>query len=151
MRTFLWNWSPNGLLEEQKLWKIRFSCWSSQVKMEECDRNVWNVFNQFDVGKSGLTTYFLEVGARVSLKLATKGIPRGKKTLKFSFGGCFSKGNTKECYQKFWNVFEKFFVITRSWNKNFLEVGARVSLKLATKVFPRGKRIVKIDFLRLIF
>ena len=31
---------------------------------------------------SGSTTYFLEVGERVSLKVARKGFIRGKKTLK---------------------------------------------------------------------
>ena len=47
--------------------------------MEEGDQNVWNVFNQFDITISSVATYLVEVGARVSLKVATKGSPRGKK------------------------------------------------------------------------
>ena len=47
--------------------------------MEECDKEVWNVFNQFDIIKTCSSTYRPQVGARVSLKVATKGSPRGKK------------------------------------------------------------------------
>ena len=50
--------------------------------MQECDQKVWNVSDEFGVGKPCSTTCFLEVGACVSLKLATKGLLRGKKTLK---------------------------------------------------------------------
>ena len=46
-------------------------------------------------------TYFMEVGARVSLKVATKGSIRGKKKLgKFRFLGFFSKVKTEERDQK---------------------------------------------------
>ena len=47
--------------------------------MEECNQKVWNVFNQFDITIPCSATYFLEVGARVSFKIAIKGSPRGKK------------------------------------------------------------------------
>ena len=47
--------------------------------MEECNQKVWNMFNQFDITIPCSATYFLEVGARVSFKIATKGSPRGKK------------------------------------------------------------------------
>ena len=36
-------------------------------------------------------TYFLEVGARVLLKVANKGSIRGKKLWKFRYVGCFLK------------------------------------------------------------
>ena len=43
-------------------------------------------------------TYFLEVGGRVSFKVATKGSFRGKKdSKKIGFLGCFSKAKTEEC------------------------------------------------------
>ena len=50
--------------------------------MEESDQNVWNVFDQFGSTISCSGAYFLEVGAHVSLKVATKGSIRGKKSLK---------------------------------------------------------------------
>ena len=47
--------------------------------MEECDQKVWNAFNQFDITLPCSARYFLEVGARVSLKVAIKGPRRGKE------------------------------------------------------------------------
>ena len=88
-------------------------------------------------------TYFLEVGARVSLKVATKGSFRGKKLWKFRFLGCFSKEKTEECDQKVWNVFDQFGITAPCSASSFLEVGARVSLKVATKGSLRGKKTLK--------
>ena len=51
--------------------------------MEEGDQRVWNVFNQFDIIITCSATYLQQVGARVSLKVATKVSYRGKKSLKF--------------------------------------------------------------------
>ena len=52
----------------------------------------------------GTDTCFLEVSPHVSLKLATKGYFRGKKTLeisrKFTYLGSSSKGKTEECHQR---------------------------------------------------
>ena len=50
--------------------------------MEECDQKVGNLFDQSDTTILCSVTYFLEVGEHVSLKLATKGFLRRKKTLK---------------------------------------------------------------------
>ena len=50
--------------------------------MEKCDQNDWYVLDQFGITIPCSTTYFLEVGARLSLKVATKGSLRGKKTEK---------------------------------------------------------------------
>ena len=51
----------------------------SKAKTEECDQKDWNAFDQFVITIFCLTTYFLEVGACVSLKVATKGFVRVKK------------------------------------------------------------------------
>ena len=48
--------------------------------MEECDQKVWYIFDQYGISISCSATYFMEVGARVSLKVATKVSIRGKKT-----------------------------------------------------------------------
>ena len=73
---------PKGFLQVKNLWKFSSSGCSSKAKTEECDQKLWNVFDQFGVGKPCSNTGFLEVGARVSLKLATKGFLRVKKSLK---------------------------------------------------------------------
>ena len=44
-----------------------------------------HVFDRFGITILCSATYFLEVGARVSLKVATNGSIRSKKTLKISF------------------------------------------------------------------
>ena len=80
--------------------------------MEECGQIVWNDFYQFGVGKPCSTTYFLEVGARVSFKLATKGFPIGKKLWKCSFSDCFSKRKTEECQQKHLSNIDQFSITT---------------------------------------
>ena len=50
--------------------------------MEECDQRVWNAFKQFDIIITCWPGYLPQVGAQVSLKVATTGSPRGKKSLK---------------------------------------------------------------------
>ena len=85
-------------------------------------------------------TYFLDAGAHVSLKVDTKRSCRNKKLWKFSFSCCFSKAKTEKCDQQVWNVFHEFTVGKPCPATYFLEVGARASLKLATKVFLRGKK-----------
>ena len=47
--------------------------------MEERDQKVSNIFDQFGVTIFCSAAYFLEVDARVSLKVATKGSIRNKK------------------------------------------------------------------------
>ena len=83
---------------------------------------------------------FFEVGTRVSLKVATKGSVRGEKLWKFSFLGCFSEAKTEKYNQKVWNVFDQFGVGKPCSTTYFLQVGARNSLKLATKWFLRCKK-----------
>ena len=81
---------------------MSFSGCSSRVKTEEWDQKVWNVFDHFGITRPLLATYFLEVGASVSLKLATKGFLRGKKALT----------KTEECDQKRWNNIDQFGITT---------------------------------------
>ena len=121
---------------------------SSRDKTEECDQKVWNVFDQFDINIPCSATYFLKVGARVSLKVASRVSLRGKKLWKFRFLDCFSKGKTEECDPNVWNIFNQFGITIPCSATYFLEVGARVSLKVATKGSLRGKKSAKkISFL----
>ena len=76
--------------------------------MEECNQQVWNVFNQLDITIRCSAKFFLEVGAHVSFKIATKGLLEVKKLWKFRFLGYFSKVKMEECDQKVWNVFNQF-------------------------------------------
>ena len=71
-----------GCKIEKTLLKISFSGVFSKAETEECDQKVWKAFDQLDVVKFCSTTYFLEVRACVSLKLATKGFLGGKKNSK---------------------------------------------------------------------
>ena len=67
------------------------------------------------------------------------------KTLsKFRFLGCFSKAKAEECHQKVCNVFDQFGITIPCSAAYFLEIGARVSLKVATKGSLIGKNNVKI-------
>ena len=48
----------------------------------------------------GSDTYFLELSAHVSLKVAFKGYLRDKATMQLRFLGCSSKVKNEECDQK---------------------------------------------------
>ena len=63
--------STKGSLRGKKLWNFSFSGCFSKAKTEECEQKVWNVFDQFAIIPFS-ATYFLEVGACVSLKVANK-------------------------------------------------------------------------------
>ena len=112
--------------------------------MEECNQKVWNISDQVDISTPFSAKYLLEVGVHVSLKLATKVFVRGKKTSKSWFLGCFSKAKTEECNENIWNVLDQFGINTPYWAIYLVEVGARVSLKVVTKVFLRGQETLKI-------
>ena len=64
---------------EKKLWKVRFLGCFSNAKTEEWDQKVWNVSDQFRITIPGSATYFVAVGACISLKVANKGSITGKK------------------------------------------------------------------------
>ena len=101
------------------------------------------MFYQFGISIPCSATYFLEVGAQVSFKEATKGSLKVKKLWKFSFSGCFFKAKTEECDQKVWNDFDQFGISILCSGTFFLEVGAHVSYKVATKESFEGKRTLK--------
>ena len=50
--------------------------------MEECDQKDWHVLDQFGISIPFSATFFLEVGANVSLEVGTRESFRGKRTLK---------------------------------------------------------------------
>ena len=77
---------------------------------------------QFGITMPSSATYFLEVGAHISLKVATKGSIRGKKLWKFRFLGSFSKLKTEECDKKVWNVFDQFGIFSGSTYTRFIEI-----------------------------
>ena len=89
--------------------------------MEECDQKISNVFDQFGITMPCSATYFLKVGARVSLK-----------------------ANMEECNQKVRNVFDQFGITIPGSATYFLEVDAHVSMKVANKGCLSGKNTLKI-------
>ena len=64
---------------QKKFWKIRLEGYISKAKTEDCDQKNRSVCNQFDMLISCSATYFLKVGMRFSLKVATKASLTGKK------------------------------------------------------------------------
>ena len=93
---------------------------------------------------SCLATYFLELGIRFSLKVATKVFLDVKHLLKLRFLDYFSKAETEACYQKYWSFSKKLGIITPCSATCHLEVGAPISMKVATIAYLRGKKAMKI-------
>ena len=99
--------------------------------------------DQFDIAIPCSARYFLEVCACVLLKVANKVPPKGKKKKKqwkLKFLGCFSVAKMEEGNLKAWIVLDQFGISIPFSATDFLEVDARISLKVATKVFPRSKK-----------
>ena len=88
-------------------------------------------------------TYFLEVGARVSLKAVTKVFLEAKKLLKLRLLDYFSEAKMEECDQKDWSILDKSGIMPPSSATDYLEVGAPVSLIALTKASLRGKKVLK--------
>ena len=84
------------------------------------------------------------MSGHVSLKVATDDLLEIKKLWKLRFLGCFSKAKMEECDQKDWNISDKFAVIMPDSDKDFLEVSAHVSLKVATDNSFRDKETMEI-------
>ena len=81
---------------------------------------------------SYLATYFLEVGARFSLKVTTK--PLLRENLKILILGYFSKVKKEYCDQKKKKGFsDNFGMLMSGFDAYFLEVSAHPLLKIATK------------------
>ena len=120
------------------------------------NREVWakkklSLSDNFGMLISGLDTYFLEVSAHSLPKVATKIFFRGKKYKNLVFLGYFSDTKTEGYNLKDWSVCHRFDIIIPCSVTCFLEIGARVSLKVITKVFFRDKKPVKIEIFRLLF
>ena len=112
--------------------------------MEECNQKVWNVFDPFGITMLCSAAYFLEVSARVSLKVATKVSVEGKKLWRFRFLDCFSRAKPEECDKKPWKGFNQLGVTIPCSDIYFLEGGPRFSLKVATKGSLGGKNTPKV-------
>ena len=112
----------------------------SKTKTEEYNQKVWNIFDQFGITIPCSATHFLQVGARVSLKVTTKGSLRGKTTV-----------ISEERDQEDWIVSDTFGIITSCSATYHLVVGGPVSLSLATKASFGGKKTPKLWILRLHF
>ena len=70
------------LLQIERPQKLTFWGYYSKAKMGECNQSNMCFLDDFLRFMPWTTTHFLEEGVRVSLKVATKGALRGKKTLK---------------------------------------------------------------------
>ena len=92
----------------------------------------------------GSDTYFLAASLHLFLKVTTDNSFGHKKPWKFRFWGCFSKAKTEKCDQNDWYVLDQFGITIPCSTTYFLEVGARLSLKVATKGSLRGKKTEKI-------
>ena len=95
-------------------------------------------------------TSFLKFSAPISLKVATNGSFRGKKIQNFSILKAFL------LKQKRWSptkktVSDKFDISITCSAAYFLEVGARVSLKVFAKGSFRDKKTLKVQIFRLLF
>ena len=75
--------------------------------MEECNKKDWNDCKIFDIIIPCSVACFLEVGARLLLKVTTKDFLEVKNLLKLRFLDYFSKAETEECNQEVWSVFDK--------------------------------------------
>ena len=112
---------------------MRFLNYFPKAETEECDQENLNVSDTYGTTTPCLATYSLEVGARFSLKIATKTSLRGKKTQIFRVTFLKQK---RSSVTKITEVCKRFGIIIPCLATYFLEVGARVSLK----VEKRGKK-----------
>ena len=100
---------------------------------------------------SYLVTYFLEVGARFSLKVTTK--PLLRENPKSLILGYFSKVKKEYCDQKKKKKKKKkglsdnFGMLMSGFDAYFLEVSAHALLKIATKGSFGGEKSENLAFL----
>ena len=124
--------------------QFRFLGNFSKAKTEECDKNDRSACHRFGINIPCSAASFLEVGAGISLKVATKVFFRRKKTLKIEIFRLLYKAETEECDQEDWSFSDKIGIITPCSSTYHLELGAPVSLKLTTKASFGGKETLKI-------
>ena len=97
---------------------------------------------------SYLVTYFLEVGARFSLKVTTK--PLLRENPKSLILGYFSKVKKEYCDQKKKKkkgLSDNFGMLMSGFDAYFLEVSAHALLKIATKGSFGGEKSENLAFL----
>ena len=95
---------------------------------------------------SYLVTYFLEVGARFSLKVTTK--PLLRQNPKSLILGYFSKVKKEYCDQKKKKgLSDNFGMLMSGFDAYFLEVSAHALLKIATKGSFGGEKSENLAFL----
>ena len=110
----------------------------SKAKTKECDQTDQSFCDKIGMLLALPDAFFLEVSAHVALKVATKDYFRHKQTM--SFLGCFSKEKKEECDQKKQSFSDKFGILMAGSDIYFLEVSARISLKVTTKDYSRDKK-----------
>ena len=106
----------------------------------ECDQNNLIVSDKFGIIIPFSAAYLQEW---VLFKLATKDCFRGKKKLNLAFLRLFFKVKTVECDQKVLSFSDESQMLIPFSAIYFLEVSARVSLKVATKSSFTGKKSPK--------
>ena len=114
--------------------------------MKKCDQKHWKVFNRFGISIPASGAYFLEIGACVSLKAATKVFLEVKKLLKLRLFDYFLNAKTEECDQEDWSEFDKIGIKNTCSSADHLEVSAPTSLIAATKAYLIGKKLWKLRF-----
>ena len=135
-----WRSAIKTFLEVKKSKHLAFLSYFSEVEMEECDQKNRSVYRRFGIVIRYSLTYLLEVGACVSLKVATKDLLEVKKLLRLRFLDYFFKAETEKYNQEDWNISDTFGIITLLLPTYHLEVGVPFSVKLATKASFESKK-----------
>ena len=91
-----------------------------------------------------LTTYFLEVSACVSLKAANSGPLRDRKASKTIFLRSYCETKNRRSATKVIYVFRRTLTFIPCSPTYLLQVSAQVSLKVATNLLFREKKVLKI-------
>ena len=122
----------------------------SKTKSEKCDQKNWSFSNEFGMLIATSDTYFQEVRAHISLKVATTNSFRDKKSMKI-YLGYLSKAKTEECNQIDQTFCDKIGMLLALPDAYFLEVSAHVAMKVATKDYFSHKQTMETELFRLFF
>lgn len=134
MHTFHSNEPPKVLSEVENSEYLTFLSLFFKAKTEKCNRTNLSVSNKFEMVIPRSATYYLELRAHASLKVANKSSFRGKKLWKFSIFKLLFKSKIRmSATKKTWSVFNKFEILMPGSDTYFLGVTAHVSLKVSTK------------------
>ena len=119
--------------------------------MEECDQQDRSVSDKFGIISPCSATYFMKVGASVSLKPATKTSFGGKKILKIYIFRVLFQSKNGDVRPKKLSLSDKFGMLISRLDTYFVDKSAHALLKVATKGSFRGKRYRKFSIFRLFF